>query len=148
MRAPLATLVLLFLTLFAGCLEEDGGADGSGDGQAAGGAGHPDGYRMGVVLLTDEFTAVAGQEAAFDIVFTGDERNVILEIQQDSGVMPNLHVRIGSCGELDPPASAGWQAYPVCDEANAESTQVTITVNTGAPTGTGRFLVRADLPGA
>jgi hypothetical protein len=139
-----AILLLLLLPLLSGCASDETSRGSDDAGNPVPDA--PDGYRAGVVVVNEEFTVASGQPARFPVEFGPDARNVVLEIQQDSGAMPNLHVEVGGCGEVDPPASAGWQSYLVCERATAQETQVTISVNPGLPAGTGRFLLRADLP--
>jgi hypothetical protein len=136
MRSVLAVAFLLFLP---GCVSDDRSDSGDEPGDRPG-------YRDGVVLTNEEFTASAAQPGRFEVTFPAGTREVILEIQQDSGVMPNLHVAVEGCGEVDTPASASWQAYPLCDAPPAGEAQVTISVKVGAPAGSGRFLIRADLP--
>jgi hypothetical protein len=133
---------LFIAALLAGCTSPTSDDDGTGD-QAM---DDRPGYRDGVVLINEEFTASAAQPAEFDVTFEEGAREVILEIQQDSGVLPNLHVEVEGCGTVDPPAAASWQSYPVCEEPSAGTKQVTISVKAGSPAGTGRFLIRADLP--
>jgi hypothetical protein len=142
MRLP---LVLALLVLLSGCF--GAGDDDSGDGALQSGEDRP-GYRDGVVVINEDFTVSSAQPARFEVPFGPGAREVILEIRQDSGVLPNLHVALSGCGELDPPASAGWQSYPLCDAASDEQAELTITVNAGAPAGSGSILVRADLPDA
>lgn len=137
-------LVLLLLALFAsGCTSAGDGGDGGNGGDDG---NDREGYRDGVVFFNEEFSAASVQPATFQVLVEEGAREVILEIQQDSGVMPNLHVELTGCGEVDPPASGGWQAYPLCDTAEAGQQTLTISVETGAPAGTGRALLRADLP--
>ena len=127
----------LVLLMLSGCSSpsQDDGDDPAGDAID----------RQGVVVLNQDYTVTFGQESDYATTFTGKERNVILEIRQDSGVLPNLHVEVGGCGEVDPPASAGWQTHPLCDSTTAHSTQVTITIRSGGATGSGSFIVRADM---
>ena len=143
----LTWMVIASVFALAGCLGN--GSDPASDGQDGDDAAASDreGYRDGVVLLNEEFTASTTTPATFEVTFEEGAREVILEIQQDSGVMPNLHVEVEGCGGTDTPASAAWQSYPLCDEPQAGRSTVTISVKAGAPAGTGRFLLRADLPG-
>lgn len=141
-------LLVLLLPVLSGCTEVGDGDAVPSDGQ--GGADVADGeqLRQGVVLLSQLYRVTYPRQSGYNITFTGEERNVVLEIQQDSGVLANLHVAIGGCGDVDPAASASWESYPICDRANPTSTQVTIDVKPGSPglTGSGRFIVRADVP--
>ncbi|HUR25351.1 MAG TPA: hypothetical protein VM327_04970 [Candidatus Thermoplasmatota archaeon] len=137
-------VLLLVAALMAGCSSSPPAEKAVGDTQAE--AYDSADYRDGVVLVNEEFTVTATAEAHYAVDFEPGTRLVILEIQQDSGVMPNLHVEVEGCGGLDTPASAGWQAYPLCDEPAPGNQQVILSVKPGSPAGTGRFLIRADLP--
>lgn len=146
MHSNRAVLALALLATLAGCTEQRDSDDPVTGDEVGSSRGDTPDYRQGVVVINEGFTVASGQPARFEAQFGEGARNVILEIQQDSGAMPTLHVDVEGCGELDPPASGGWQAYPVCDEATVATAEVTISVNPGLPAGSGRFLLRADLP--
>lgn len=131
--------LVLSLLVLAGCTSPGDGDDGA---DAADGKG----VRDGLVLLNEKFTVSAVQPARFDLTFPEGTTEVIVEVRQDSGAMPNLHVAIDGCGEVDPNASGSWQAYPVCDDPTTQASKVTISIKPGSPAGTGAILVRGDVP--
>lgn len=135
-----AFVVLVASFAGSGCTEIGQDVQGDGDND------RPTSVREGVVLLEQDFTVTYPRQSGYPIEFTGKERNVILEIRQDSGVLANLHVGIGPCGGVDVPGSASWETYAMCDTVDGGSrTEVTMDIRSGGPTATGRFLVRADI---
>ena len=139
----LAGLVLV-AAMLSGCSSP--ADDGLGSGEADDLSADRAGYREGVVFLNEGFTASSVQPASLPVTVEEGALDLILEIRQDSGVMPNLHVELTGCGGLDPPASGGWQAYLVCAEPTPGSQTLLISVSSGGATGTGQALLRADLP--
>ncbi|MEK6974705.1 MAG: hypothetical protein AABY18_00015 [Candidatus Thermoplasmatota archaeon] len=111
---------------------------------------YPAGYRLGVVLLEAEFTAAWTQEqmSAWNVLFYGGERNIVLELQQDVGAIAQLHITLGSCADIKPVPSTNWTTHFLCERPmGTESTQLQIQVAVpGAPVATGRFVLRADVP--
>ena len=142
-----AALALLLAFTVSGCMADDAnGNDDGDDGRSQDTDNDRPGYREGVVFHNEEYSVSSVQPATFSVQVEAGAREVILEIQQESGVLPNLHVELTGCGEVDPPASGGWQAYPLCDTAEAGTQTLTISVRSGGPSGNGRALLRADLP--
>ena len=142
---------LLLLALSAsGCTsdpDDDDGNDGS-DGPSDGLSQDRDGYREGVVFFESDYTVSSLQPTTFAIDVDHGALDIILEIRQDSGVLPNLHVEVSGCGGVDPSASAGWQGYLVCAEPHGTGDQnLAISIRGGvAASGSGRVLLRADIP--
>lgn len=139
----LAAPLLLFLvaTLASGCLSDgkDSSDDVLGDDRES--------YRDGVAFFQQDYTVSTAQPATFPVDVEDGARTIILEIQMDSGVMPNLHVELSGCGEVDPPSSGGWQSYPLCERPAGGRQALTLTVQGAVVgSGTGRVLLRADLP--
>ncbi len=136
---PLAVLLLTAI-LASGCLSAD-------DGEGSDARGDSEGYRDDVAFFQEDYTVSTAQPATFPVDVEDGARTVTLEIQMDSGVMPNLHVELSGCGEVDPPSSGGWQSYPLCEQPSGGRQSLTLTVQ-GAivGSGTGRVLLRADLP--
>lgn len=102
-------------------------------------------HATGVVLLDERFTAALGVPATFDVEVPSAARRVLLELDQDSGAIPNLHVELTGCGEADPPGSASPQDIPLCDRPTAGRQTLTVSVNAGLPAGNGRVVLTADL---
>jgi hypothetical protein len=136
--------VVLLLVLASGCLSDSG--DGGDDGVGGNGDDRA-GYRDGVVFFNEDYTVSTAQPAAFQVDVEVGARTVILEIQMDSGVMPNLHVELTGCGEVDPPSAGSWQSYTLCETPAAGRQTLRITVQgVVGGSGSGRALLRADLP--
>lgn len=135
--------VLAAMALLAGCLDDDAGSDSTSSGPPTGPAEVPHGSQL--VLMDERFTASVGVPWTWQVSVPGSARNVVLDLTQDSGAIPNLHVELDGCGEADPPASASMQTVELCDEPSAGERTFSITVNAGLPAGNGRAVLRADL---
>lgn len=139
--------VLLLATLASGCTE--GPESGSDDARNDRDDLSPDreDYRDGMVFFETEYSVNSLDPARFSVDVAESALDVILEIQQDAGMMPNLQVELSSCGQAQPASSGDWEAYLLCQEPVAGRQDLRVSIGGGmAATGSGRLLLRADLP--
>lgn len=101
--------------------------------------------RENVVLLDQPFRTTQAQAATFSVQVAAGAQHLQYEVSQDSGLVPNLHISLTGCGNANLPGSAGTQNGTLCQ--SPQSGPQTLKVEAAnLAAGTGRILLRADLP--
>jgi hypothetical protein len=138
----LLVAALLGTSLVGGCLDGDGGSNGA----LAGPSPSPEvPHGSQAILLDERFTAALGVPWTWTVELPAAARNVVVDLDQDSGAIPNLRVELEGCGGADAPGSASRQTIALCSEPSAGERTFAITVNAGLPAGNGNVVLRADL---
>lgn len=101
--------------------------------------------RLGVVIFNEAFRATQAQPASFAVEVPVGAQHLQYEISQDSGLVPNLHVSLTGCGDATLPGSASTQNGTLCAAPLSGPQTLKVEVSNLA-VGTGRILLRADLP--